>query len=76
MITVPLPGGAGQKTVKVIPIEEAPKLNASMDRSFLQSVREVKKWKVQKPIFCTICGEPRRENDGWFLLTENPGLID
>ena len=27
--------------------------------------------KVQKPVFCTICGEPRRENDGWFLLTEN-----
>jgi len=43
VITVPLPGGAGQKIVKVILIEEAPKLNASMDRSFLQSVREVKK---------------------------------
>ena len=27
--------------------------------------------KFQKPIFCSICGEPRRENDGWFLLTEN-----
>jgi hypothetical protein len=27
--------------------------------------------KVQKPVFCMICGEPRRENDGWFLLTEN-----
>jgi hypothetical protein len=27
--------------------------------------------KVQKPAFCTICGEPRRANEEWFLLTEN-----
>ena|SRR6266550_4088588 len=27
--------------------------------------------KIQKPIFCTICGEPRRENDRWLLLAEN-----
>jgi hypothetical protein len=27
--------------------------------------------KNQKPAFCAICGEPRRENDGWFLLSEN-----
>jgi hypothetical protein len=27
--------------------------------------------KVQQPVFCTICGESRRDNEGWFLLTEN-----
>ncbi len=43
VITVPLPDGAGQKTIKVIPIEEAAKVNASWDRSFVQNMREVKK---------------------------------
>jgi hypothetical protein len=43
VITVPLPDGTGQKTVKMVTIDEAPKANAAMDRSFLQSVREVRK---------------------------------
>ena len=43
VITVPLPDGTGQKTVKMIPIEDAPNVHASMDRSFLQSMHEVKK---------------------------------
>lgn len=27
--------------------------------------------KASKAVFCTICGEPHRAGDAWFLLTEN-----
>lgn len=27
--------------------------------------------KAPKAVFCTICGEPHRAGDAWFLLTEN-----
>jgi len=27
--------------------------------------------KLQKAVFCSICGEPRRDDETWFLLTEN-----
>ena len=27
--------------------------------------------KAQNPVFCTICGEPHRAGESWFVLTEN-----
>jgi hypothetical protein len=49
--------------------------NSTSERSYrrLLSAKHARgaEMKTQKPVFCTICGEPRRDNEGWFLLTEN-----